>query len=129
MHALAASQHDRLHGTHGIGMGSSGTLHSCHVCPSHTLPCLLSGHVSPGSHAFLTGSLTEHGLRRLAKVIDGALQAVHAILLDQVGWYSKADRLSQWHPPATLLYGTVLACVGGASRLYVYATLLVPVYC
>lgn len=36
-------------------------------------------------HAYLTGTLTEHGLRRLAKVVDSAVQAVHAALLDQVG--------------------------------------------
>ena len=30
--------------------------------------CVRAGHVSPGMHAFLTGTLTEHGLRRLAKV-------------------------------------------------------------
>ena len=35
-------------------------------------------------HAFLMGSLGEHGLRRLAKVVDQAEQTVHAILLDQV---------------------------------------------
>jgi hypothetical protein len=35
-------------------------------------------------HAYLTGTLTEHGLRRMAKMVDGAIQAVHAIVLDQV---------------------------------------------
>ena len=43
-----------------------------------------SGSASPGMHAFLMGSLGEHGLRRLAKVVDQAEQTVHAILLDQV---------------------------------------------
>ncbi|KAF5836570.1 anaphase-promoting complex, cyclosome, subunit 4-domain-containing protein [Dunaliella salina] len=53
--------------------------------PAGELACMLAaGHVSPGMHAFLTGTLTEHGLRRMAKMVDSAVQAVHAILLDQV---------------------------------------------
>lgn len=49
------------------------------------LLCCTAGCASPGMHAFLTSTLGEHGLRRLAKTMDSAVQAVHALLLDQVG--------------------------------------------
>ncbi|GIL72249.1 hypothetical protein Vretifemale_2622, partial [Volvox reticuliferus] len=49
------------------------------------LTCMLaSGHVSAPLHAFLTGSLTEAGLRRLAKTVDLAVQEVSSQLLDGV---------------------------------------------
>ena len=35
-------------------------------------------------HSFLTGSLTQAGLRRLARQVDSAVQGVHALLLDHV---------------------------------------------
>jgi hypothetical protein len=35
-------------------------------------------------HAFLTGTLGEHGLCRLAKVTDQAVLTIHTLLLDQV---------------------------------------------
>jgi hypothetical protein len=58
--------------------------HTCHTL-AVMRACPLAGNASPGMHAFLTGSMGEHGLRRLAKVIDGAVQTVQAALLDQVG--------------------------------------------
>ncbi|GIL45438.1 hypothetical protein Vafri_2680 [Volvox africanus] len=49
------------------------------------LTCMLaSGHVSAPLHSFLTGSLTEAGLRRLAKTVDLAVQEVSSLLLDGV---------------------------------------------
>ena len=87
-------------------------------------------------HAFLMGSLGEHGLRRLAKVVDQAEQTVHAILLDQVcvwggGWGGpgRADSARHTAGPGRCVCGrggglvvqTVYAilldqvCVGGGS--------------
>ncbi len=46
-------------------------------CPSRA-PCthIPAGHVSAPLQAFLTGTLSEPGLRRLAKTVDAAVQEV-----------------------------------------------------
>ncbi|KXZ44356.1 hypothetical protein GPECTOR_69g449 [Gonium pectorale] len=46
--------------------------------------CLASGHVSAPLQSFLTSTLTEPGLRRLAKTVDSALQQVSQQLLEGV---------------------------------------------
>ena len=62
-------------------------------------------------HAFLMGSLGEHGLRRLAKVVDQAEQTVHAILLDQVfvrgvgGGPGRADSACHTAGPGVCVWG------------------------
>ncbi|GAX83709.1 hypothetical protein CEUSTIGMA_g11134.t1 [Chlamydomonas eustigma] len=49
------------------------------------LLCLLAtGMASPGMHAFLTGTMGEHGIRRLVKTMEQAVQTVHELLQDQV---------------------------------------------
>ena len=60
------------------------------------------------------GSLGEHGLRRLAKVVDQAEQTVHAILLDQVGVYAVGEG-AWWCRQCTPYCWTRCVWGGGAT--------------
>ncbi|KAJ9520864.1 hypothetical protein QJQ45_014017, partial [Haematococcus lacustris] len=81
---LASCLLDHQEGLQGL-QGPEGEQVSEEEAVAAELACTLaSGVASPGLAAFLSGRLTEAGLRRLAKMLDGSLQAVHALLQEQV---------------------------------------------
>ncbi|GFH22584.1 uncharacterized protein HaLaN_20068, partial [Haematococcus lacustris] len=80
---LASCLLDHQEGLQGL-QGPEGEQVSEEEAVAAELACTLaSGVASPGLAAFLSGRLTEAGLRRLAKMLDGSLQAVHALLQEQ----------------------------------------------
>ncbi|KAL6753798.1 anaphase-promoting complex, cyclosome, subunit 4-domain-containing protein [Haematococcus lacustris] len=81
---LASCLLDHQEGLQGL-QGPEGEQVSEEEAVAAELACTLaSGVASPGLAAFLSGRLTEAGLRRLAKMLDSSLQAVHALLQEQV---------------------------------------------
>ncbi|GFH31620.1 uncharacterized protein HaLaN_30697, partial [Haematococcus lacustris] len=80
---LASCLLDHQEGLQGL-QGPEGEQVSEEEAVAAELACTLaSGVASPGLAAFLSGRLTEAGLRRLAKMLDSSLQAVHALLQEQ----------------------------------------------
>ncbi|GFR42379.1 hypothetical protein Agub_g3065, partial [Astrephomene gubernaculifera] len=100
------------------------------------LTCMLaSGHVSPPLQSFLASTLTEPGLRRLAKTVDAALQEVSRQLLDGVlpelqlvafvaGELRGRARAAHITHTLGLKERAVLQCEGAATRALVQAEAL-----